>query len=113
MSIKRFDGEVEIHQPLGLENPILPGVGALPKSSVVRFSSYTCNHCNTVVMTNPMRTRPREWCSHCNRYICDRCGAVMAKTGECVPMAKIVAQAQRAAETNSPLPKILVPQDVY
>jgi hypothetical protein len=107
MSLKRFDGEVEIHQPLGLENP------ALPRAAVVRFASYTCNHCNRVVMLNPQRTRDREWCSRCNRYICDGCGAVLAKTGECMPMAKLVAKVQRAAESNSALPKILVPDDVY
>jgi hypothetical protein len=33
-----------------------------------------CAHCNTVVIMNPDRKRDREWCSSCDRYICDNCG---------------------------------------
>jgi hypothetical protein len=99
----RYDGEVEIQQPLGL------AVSSVP----LRMASYTCNHCNRVVICNPDRTRSREWCAKCDRYICDCCGAVVAKTGECVPMAKLVAQVQDAAEKQLAMPKILVPSDVY
>lgn len=33
-----------------------------------------CNHCGTVVIMNPLRTRERSFCLPCNKYICDNCG---------------------------------------
>jgi hypothetical protein len=33
-----------------------------------------CNHCGTVVVLNPLRTRERAYCQLCNKYICDNCG---------------------------------------
>ena len=33
-----------------------------------------CNHCGTVVIINPLRTRERSYCSSCDKYICDNCG---------------------------------------
>jgi hypothetical protein len=36
-----------------------------------------CSHCGTVVIMNPMRTRDRCLCFHCNKYICDNCGIQM------------------------------------
>jgi len=35
-----------------------------------------CCHCGAVVMLNPNRKRPRNYCQKCNRYICDGCAAV-------------------------------------
>jgi hypothetical protein len=37
-------------------------------------ATVTCAHCNAVVVLNPLRTRDREYCAPCDRYICDRCG---------------------------------------
>ncbi len=39
-----------------------------------------CNHCGSDVLLHPDRSRPREWCSRCDSYICDNCGAA-AKVG--------------------------------
>jgi predicted RNA-binding Zn-ribbon protein involved in translation (DUF1610 family) len=36
-----------------------------------------CNHCGTVVIMNPDRTRERSYCQACNKYICDNCGLEM------------------------------------
>lgn len=33
-----------------------------------------CNHCGTVVIMNPNRTRERAFCQACSKYICDNCG---------------------------------------
>jgi hypothetical protein len=33
-----------------------------------------CGHCGADVILNPQRTREREWCMGCDRYICDACG---------------------------------------
>lgn len=64
---------------------------------VFEAPSYTCSHCCRVVVLNPLRTRDREYCSGCNRYICDQCGAIKAATGECVTFAEIVDQHIEAA----------------
>lgn len=37
-------------------------------------ASYTCPHCHDVVIMNPLRTRDRNWCKHCDHYVCDRVG---------------------------------------
>jgi len=34
--------------------------------------TYTCAHCNKVVMLRPDRTRPRVRCQHCSGYICEK-----------------------------------------
>jgi hypothetical protein len=39
---------------------------------------------------NPLRTRERAYCSQCDAYLCDGCGAVRAQTLECRPMAKVI-----------------------
>lgn len=36
-----------------------------------------CNHCGTVVIINPLRTRERPHCVYCDKYICDNCGVNM------------------------------------
>lgn len=40
-----------------------------------------CNHCGTVVIINPERTRERAKCQPCNMYICDNCGLEMKLPG--------------------------------
>ena len=34
-------------------------------------ATITCVHCNTIVILNPQRTRPRGHCAKCDAYICD------------------------------------------
>ena len=52
--------------------------------------TYTCSHCDAVVVMNPLRNRERAYCSNCDSYICDNCGVIKAKTLECRPMARII-----------------------
>ena len=56
----------------GLPNDPLRGEGTL-------FEAKTnhCNHCGTVVILNPLRTRERSYCSKCDKYVCDQCGIAM------------------------------------
>ena len=55
---------------------------------VTEIATMTCSHCSAIVIPNPLRTREREWCSKCDHYICDGCAAIMAASGECLPMKK-------------------------
>lgn len=83
----------------GLTEEVVHGTGLPPGAGRGRFEAptYTCTHCCRVVVLNPMRRRPRAWCPHCDRYICDDCGAVMAHTGVCRPFKQVCEEVQEAA----------------
>lgn len=49
---------------------------------VQELNTMTCVHCNTVVILNKDRTRPRNWCRRCNAYTCDNIGC----TTDCNPI---------------------------
>lgn len=71
---------------------------------MVEAGTYTCNHCQHIIVEVQQgltRTTPREFCRGCGMYICQSCAATRAKTGECVPFAKIVDQVLSAAEKQT------------
>lgn len=43
--------------------------------------TFTCSHCQRVVMVNPKRNRERAYCPKCDHNLCDTCGAVRAANG--------------------------------
>ena len=43
--------------------------------------TYTCTHCQAVVVMNPERKRERYKCRGCSHHICDPC-AVLRTAGE-------------------------------
>lgn len=45
--------------------------------------TYTCKHCQRVVVVNPLRNRERAYCRGCDHLLCDGCGAERARTGQC------------------------------
>lgn len=49
----------------------------LPPGTPAHFEAdtYTCSHCQVVVVMNPMRKRERYKCKGCNHHICDPCAA--------------------------------------
>ena len=44
-------------------------------------ATLTCSHCQTILIVNPLRTRERAYCSSCDHYLCDACGAARAAGG--------------------------------
>lgn len=72
------------------------------------FPTYTCNHCHSVVVMNPLRTRERAFCRGCNSYICDACGAVRSQTLECKSMDRVIDQVLNEAERSAP--SIILPR---
>ena len=56
-------------------------------------ATYTCNHCQRVVILEPRRTRERAFCRKCSSRICDGCETIRAKTFECKPMAQVIDEA--------------------
>lgn len=83
----------------GIPESLARAVGMPPGAGggIFEAATYTCNHCCRVVVINHLRTRERAYCSKCDHYICDGCGATKALTGECRTMEQIIEQTQEAA----------------
>lgn len=96
-------------QPSGLgylllDNRAAPVPGVKP---MFEADTYTCTHCQRVVVMNPERRRDRYTCRGCNHLICDGCGAARAAGAPCKTFSQladeILAQAERQAEATSTL----------
>lgn len=66
----------------------------LPPGTPRHFEAdtYTCSHCQYVVVMNPNRVRERYKCHGCNHHICDNCAAKMAAGEGCLPFAKLLEE---------------------
>lgn len=63
-------------------------IPAVSAGTQLESAMIVCGHCGTDVILNPNRSREREWCWNCDKYICDGCG-VLKKLGEaCSPLEK-------------------------
>jgi hypothetical protein len=71
--------------------------------------TYTCSHCNCVVVMNPLRNRERAFCRGCNSPICDACGVIKARTLQCVTFNQKADIALTAAEAGRDPSLILLP----
>lgn len=56
---------------------------------LLEVATACCKHCNAVVMLNPQRTRPREYCHKCDGYVCDKGGCIV----NCIPMGRVLEMA--------------------
>ena len=69
-------------------------------------ATVTCCHCGVIVILNPDRERPRNYCRKCDNYVCDNPNC----SKECAPKHKTFDHAQeqffRADEGYSPLPDL-------
>lgn len=71
-------------------------------------ATYTCSHCNAVVVMEPKRTRERGFCRGCNQRICDPCVAIKAQTMTCKTMTQIIDEAITAADHGKPVPPLIL-----
>lgn len=55
--------------------------------------TYTCTHCQVVVVMNPARKRERYKCSGCNHHICDPCAADRYSGKSCRTFTQLVDEA--------------------
>lgn len=91
MSVKRIqdlEGELLIdhRNSPGVPVDILKSSG-LPLEAgrgVYESATYTCGHCQAIVVMNPNRTRERHVCRGCMHVICDGCAKEKARTLQCV-----------------------------
>lgn len=63
-----------------------PGVS----SPLFEAATYTCTHCQSVVVMNPERKRERYKCSGCSHLLCDSCGAKRAGGAPCRTWAQLI-----------------------
>ena len=68
--------------------------------------TYTCSHCQAVVILNPLRNRQRGHCPKCDHYVCDTCNLARITTGECKTYEQIIAEIQEAALKSESIKEI-------
>lgn len=56
----------------------------------IECDTYTCSHCEAVVILNPQRKRARYKCKGCNHHICDGCAAKRLSGERCRTYAQYV-----------------------
>jgi hypothetical protein len=67
--------------------------------AVFETATFTCSHCEAVVVKHPFRERARGYCRKCDHYICDVCEAKrVASAGECYPFKAMVADMLEEAD---------------
>lgn len=64
---------------------------------LMESATVTCSHCHRIVVLNPDRTRPREYCSGCDHYICDGCAAIRSSQPACLTLNAVLDRQQEAA----------------
>lgn len=63
---------------------------------IFESATYTCSHCDRIIMKHADRTRERGFCRKCDSYICDKCEAVRVATGgECKTFKQIGEEIMR------------------
>ena len=62
----------------GLDPRTHPHVG---KGAFYESATITCAHCQAIVILNPQRSRPRNYCAHCDHYVCDLPQCVLMAAG--------------------------------
>ncbi len=49
------------------------GIAVAEQGEKLEMGTWACSHCNSIVLKNPARKRPREVCRKCMHVVCDRC----------------------------------------
>lgn len=70
-----------------------PGTPSVPGGATYESATFTCSHCHRVVIVNPLRNRPHDYCAKCNHYLCG--GEVCLK--ECNPLDAVLDKMQAEA----------------
>ena len=97
-------------QAPGLPDDVVVAAGLPPGAGRGLFEAptYTCSHCQTIVVMNPNRKRERVFCRGCNHLLCDTCGALKAAGARCRTFLQLVDEylesVQRQTEPDSSIP---------
>ncbi len=92
----------------GIPDDLIPQVAALggvpvPGGQVGEVDTWTCAHCNAIVLKRPERTRPREVCRKCMKVVCDNHNLW------CEPFAQLADAISDGKFHNLPSSPLLVP----
>lgn len=92
-----------------VDDATMVAMGYAPGSGrgLYESATYTCSHCNFVVVIEPKRTRERGYCRKCAQRVCDACDAIKAKTFECLPMKKLADDVQEAAAMGANVESVI------
>ncbi len=71
--------------------------------------TYTCSHCEFVVVLNPQRKRERYKCPTCSHHICDRCAGNRVMGEPCVPFKRMAEEKIEAALRQAASGDIITP----
>jgi len=83
-------------------------VEAPVKNRLFEADTYTCTHCEVVVIMNPERKRPRYKCRGCNHHICDNCAAIREAGTPCKTYRQVITEALEAAERQADSGKSII-----
>lgn len=104
-SLKKNEGYLMIDnrmsEGISREAALAAGLPVEAATGLYESATYTCNHCNGVVVMNPNRTRERAYCRGCDHRLCDACGVIRAATMQCRPIQKIIDEVLTEAEKQA------------
>jgi hypothetical protein len=94
----------------GVEDAVLAHLG-LPSGAgrgLFEAATYTCSHCNVVVVLELKRTRARGFCVGCGQQICDGCAFIRTRTLTCLSMDQRITELQEldAVKQTDPDPPL-------
>jgi len=113
-SLKRHEGWMFIdnRNSPGVEDEALVKLGYPVGAGHGLFESatYTCSHCNSVVVIEPKRTRERGFCRGCGQRLCDACSIIKERTLTCRSMEQRISEMQEldAAGQTAPVPPLIL-----
>jgi hypothetical protein len=109
-TLRNLEGELMIDHRAspGMPADLVALSGLPPEAGQGLFegATYTCGHCQAIVVMNPSRTRERTVCRGCMHVICDACSVVKGQTLTCRPFQQVVDEALTAAEAALALKEI-------
>jgi hypothetical protein len=65
---------------------------------VFEAPTYTCSHCQSIVVMNPNRQRERGYCRGCDHNICDTCWGARANGAKCKTFKQVIDEILENAE---------------
>mgnify|MGYP001252610740 FL=1 len=77
----------------GVSDEVMVAQGMPPGSGhhIFESATFTCSHCQAVVVMHPDRSRDRGYCRKCDHLICDGCETAKAVSGgECRSFKRLV-----------------------
>ena len=86
-----------VPEELVIASGLPPGAGR----GLFEAPTFTCSHCQAVVVLNPARNRERAYCRGCDHQICDACGVLRANGAKCKTFKQVIDEALDQAERQT------------